>query len=288
MIIQRLLLCVALALGITITAKLPEAPQPKTLIFDFGGVVLKTDRLQAMKAIAHPSLAIVMLHHCVLNPEPVLRKRLFAFFAAVQPLNEGQIITHDEHGAPLPQLMLDWLQGTPTAELKGRMRLFLKNNPDFFSSAAEKRAVLSIANMMFTPKLFAKTRALIGETINFIKECKAQGYKIYGLTNWDGASLELLKVLYPMIFGPEGLFDGIVSSTDAGTVKPSPIPYRLLIDRYKLQPENCIFWDDLEANVTTAQSLGMHSFLVPKNPTADLMREQLSSCQAPMLSAIVH
>ena len=44
-------------------------------------------------------------------------------------------------------------------------------------------------------------------------------------------------------------------------VKPEPEIYRLLIDRYGLKPEECVFLDDTEKNLPMAREFGIHTIL---------------------------
>ncbi|NYH78239.1 putative hydrolase of the HAD superfamily [Actinopolyspora biskrensis] len=59
----------------------------------------------------------------------------------------------------------------------------------------------------------------------------------------------------------DGLFEHAVVSGSVGLRKPDPEIYRLLLDRMDLLPENAVFVDDVRANVTAAQRLGMHAVL---------------------------
>jgi epoxide hydrolase-like predicted phosphatase len=53
------------------------------------------------------------------------------------------------------------------------------------------------------------------------------------------------------------LFDGVVISGEVGMRKPAPAMYRLGAERIGLEPEACVFVDDLPFNLTPAAELGM-------------------------------
>jgi putative hydrolase of the HAD superfamily len=53
------------------------------------------------------------------------------------------------------------------------------------------------------------------------------------------------------------LFDGVVISGEVGIRKPSPEIYALGAERIGLEPEACVFVDDLPFNLTPAAELGM-------------------------------
>jgi putative hydrolase of the HAD superfamily len=53
------------------------------------------------------------------------------------------------------------------------------------------------------------------------------------------------------------LFDGIVISGQVGLRKPAPEMYKLGVERIGLEPEECVFVDDLPFNLEPAAQLGM-------------------------------
>ena len=53
----------------------------------------------------------------------------------------------------------------------------------------------------------------------------------------------------------------IIYSHEAGISKPDPRIYHLACDRLGIRPEEMIFLDDVEANVTAARDLGAHGIL---------------------------
>ncbi|MBQ2312096.1 MAG: HAD-IA family hydrolase, partial [Firmicutes bacterium] len=54
-------------------------------------------------------------------------------------------------------------------------------------------------------------------------------------------------------------FDGKVVSAFEKLVKPQPEIYRVLLDRFGLVPEECLFVDDREINLAGAAICGMQS-----------------------------
>jgi putative hydrolase of the HAD superfamily len=57
------------------------------------------------------------------------------------------------------------------------------------------------------------------------------------------------------------LFSVCVYSCDFGLVKPEPGIYRACLERLRTPPEQCLFVDDMEKNVTAARVLGMRGIL---------------------------
>ena len=101
-----------------------------------------------------------------------------------------------------------------------------------------------------------------------IQECKAKGMGIYLLSN----ATERLYTYFPKIPGHE-YFDGLVVSATEKCVKPMPEIYRVLLNRYGLKAEECLFVDDIPINVTGAIHCGMQGFVFNNN--ADDLRKKI-------------
>jgi epoxide hydrolase-like predicted phosphatase len=57
--------------------------------------------------------------------------------------------------------------------------------------------------------------------------------------------------------GWDGLFDAIVISGEVGMRKPEPRIFHHALDLVALDPEQCVFIDDIEANIVAARALGL-------------------------------
>lgn len=91
------------------------------------------------------------------------------------------------------------------------------------------------------------------ETVEFLFELKANGYRLFGLSNWSAETFPLALKKFQFF----ELFDGLVISGQEGVVKPNDEIYKILFDRYDLKPYESVFIDDKEINVKTGEALGM-------------------------------
>jgi epoxide hydrolase-like predicted phosphatase len=73
---------------------------------------------------------------------------------------------------------------------------------------------------------------------------------------------------------PLDLFDATVISGDVGLHKPQPEIYRLGAERIGVEPDRCVFIDDLRENVAGAEAVGMTAILHrdPRTTIAELER----------------
>lgn len=92
---------------------------------------------------------------------------------------------------------------------------------------------------------------------------KKAGYGVYLLSN---ASTHIENQLDHM--PARRVLDGCVVSAFERLMKPDPIIFELLCDRYELDPATCLFIDDNLDNCQGAEIAGMHSFHFTGNADA--------------------
>ena len=56
--------------------------------------------------------------------------------------------------------------------------------------------------------------------------------------------------------------DGKVVSYEIHKIKPYPEIYRYLLDKYELNAQECVFFDDRPENTKTAEELGMKTYTI--------------------------
>lgn len=101
-----------------------------------------------------------------------------------------------------------------------------------------------------------------------IEELKAKGYGIYLLSNASFRQHEY----WPRIEASR-FFDGTLISADEGIVKPQPEIYRLILERFGLDAEECFFIDDVPANIEGALYCGIPGAVFHND--VSLLRSQL-------------
>ena len=55
--------------------------------------------------------------------------------------------------------------------------------------------------------------------------------------------------------------DGGILSWKEGLIKPQPEIYALLLERFQLIPQECVFLDDTAKNLDAAKEFGIHTIL---------------------------
>lgn len=87
-----------------------------------------------------------------------------------------------------------------------------------------------------------------------INDLRNSGHEIYGLTNWSMETFPAARERFDIL----QMIDRYVVSGAEGLVKPDARLFRVLLDRYHLQAEECVFVDDNPDNVAAACRMGMH------------------------------
>lgn len=101
------------------------------------------------------------------------------------------------------------------------------------------------------------------ETVEILRRLHdSKEHSIYSLTNWSNETFPVALKKFPFL----SWFKGILVSGDVGLKKPEPEIYKLLLDRYGLEANTCVFIDDRTENVKAASALGF-SGIVFKNHT---------------------
>lgn len=119
---------------------------------------------------------------------------------------------------------------------------FIENDPEI---GEEIKSVFADYRGLVSPREYA---------IPWIRELRNKGYGTYYLSNFSeraGTDCGDALAFMPYMNG------GILSCREQ-IVKPEPAIYRLLLSRFGLEAQECVFLDDTKENVEAAQAEGMY------------------------------
>lgn len=104
--------------------------------------------------------------------------------------------------------------------------------------------------------------ASLGDTVHpfdyadsWIEGLKKAGYRVYALSNYPKKTYEHGKDKLSFL----EKMDGAVLSYRVKSIKPESKIYEYLLNGYNIIPENAVFIDDLEANLSKAREFGIHT-----------------------------
>jgi len=93
----------------------------------------------------------------------------------------------------------------------------------------------------------------IADTVAIVAELRERGTPLYALTNFSAETYAPAFARFEFL----RWFRGVLVSGEAGVIKPDPAIYRLLVERFAIDPAEAVFIDDVKANADAAGSVGI-------------------------------
>ncbi len=111
------------------------------------------------------------------------------------------------------------------------------------------------------------------DMVQCLQDIKAAGYATAIITNNVREFSDTWRKLMPV----DALIDRVFDSSALGMRKPDPAIYRYALQEMgNIEPKHAVFLDDVEQNICSAATLGIHGIHVQENPiTAILQLKQL-------------
>jgi len=111
---------------------------------------------------------------------------------------------------------------------------------------------------MFTP---------IEKNIEILRDLKKNGYKLYILSNYIEEAFDYVNKKYEFF----SLFDGGIISYRIQIIKPEMEMFKKIINEYNLNPQECVFIDDIATFLLKPRKLKMNT--IQYRPNTDLRKE---------------
>lgn len=93
---------------------------------------------------------------------------------------------------------------------------------------------------------------IIPGTVEILQTLKEKGYALYGLSNWSSETFPIVRDEFPFL----NLFDGVILSGEVHLIKPDPVIYDLCLKMAGKPANECLFIDDSQTNIITANKMG--------------------------------
>jgi 2-haloacid dehalogenase len=140
---------------------------------------------------------------------------------------------------------------------------------DAVAEAAARHPTMAAEIAAYRDRWHEMVPGEIAGSVALLRALAARGVPLYAITNFAADTFAEVVERFPFF----SLFRGIVVSGTERVVKPGAEIFRLLASRYGLALEDCLFIDDVPANVAGAQAVGMHGhhFTAPEALAAALM-----------------
>ena len=113
----------------------------------------------------------------------------------------------------------------------------------------------------------------IQKTVDYALKCKANGYRLFLLSNFHEYGYGILRKRYNFFDN----FEGGVISWKVKLNKPDPEIYKILLSKYELDPEETFFIDDTLENIEAAENLGIRGIHFKRGMDLSLELESVIS-----------
>lgn len=141
--------------------------------------------------------------------------------------------------------------------------LGIKTVPELMQELVEEHPVFIpyISNLKLTVGDFIPGE--ISGMRELLTELKEKGIRLLGLTNWSASVYDIIAA-YPEMFS---LLDGRMISSEEHLIKPDVLIFQRLIEKFSLNPAECLFVDDKAVNIEGAIKAGLngHQFISAEN-----------------------
>jgi 2-haloacid dehalogenase len=107
--------------------------------------------------------------------------------------------------------------------------------------------------------LWGDENAMIGgshaDVVEVLRDVCARSVPCYALTNWPAETFPAARKRFEFL----DWFEGILVSGEEGVGKPDHAVFRLLCERFDLDPQSTLFVDDTAGNIDAAHTLGFRT-----------------------------
>jgi 2-haloacid dehalogenase len=165
--------------------------------------------------------------------------------------------------------MEDFLANVCTVEWNERQdagRTFAEAHAELLPRHADQAHLIEAFGRRFDEMIAGPVEG----TVDILAELRSVGVPRYALTNWSAETFPPARRRFDFL----SWFDGIVVSGDEGVIKPDPRIFRILLDRYRIEPDEAVFIDDNPGNAAAAAALGIHGIHF-RSP--ELLRRELEA-----------
>ena len=203
-----------------------------------------------------------------------IQSLVFDLGAVLLNWQPAQIVSGFTNDVQLQQLLLDavFLSDTWKAMDRGditEQEARFRFARDSQLSAKQIESLMTLIKESLTP---------IEPMVEAVLMLKAAGYPVFGLSNICQELFDHVSSRYAFF----NAFDDLIVSAAVKLAKPETAIYRLMLERFQVQPHTTLFIDDRQDNIASATRLGIQT-LHCDNPTvvANQLKQLLFATQSP-------
>ena len=227
------------------------------IIFDIDGVLFKENKLK----IAFKSGLLKLLRYILTHRKNPFKLGL-EIFHKMHLEEKNDTISTKYKNYTMPKCISEWMKGKLSNKaLIQKIDRFIEKLKimNYFSSSYEKNLIQKLIKILLNENQIPNLIKPINPMIKLVNTLKKEGgYRLFILSNYAKEASDILIEQYKEFFS---LFDDIIISANIGMIKPEKEIYEHLLSKHSLKPEECIFIDDQEINIQSAQNIGITGVL---------------------------
>lgn len=238
----------------------------KAIIFDLGDTLIKRDTGKIAGKIGYWAGFWMWLENGHKTKNRIGDLLMDVLSDGTETKKEGPIPL-DIDSRVMPHIMCDWFMGKVTSDQA--LEYSLKRVEKYpFKLKREKAIIRATLKWMFNPKTFGESMIPIPDAMTLLEKLSTMKdksgkriHKLYIISNYDVDSFNYLLYKRPEVFK----FFSSKNMEISGKVKNMKPYYSMFnnfMKKHNLKPEECIFIDDQEENVSSARTCGMKAIRV--------------------------
>lgn len=248
----------------------------KIIIWDLQNIIFKTSNFKAFLNIGLPTDFLSYRFNTGQKLKS-LQSRTFDVLEHIKINNTKNLPKATENGRVLPLCMRSWLAGLTTGQeiINQAPKVICElDSSNFFYANIEKKLIYNTIVFMFNPNYLPYAIVPMAKSVRLLKKCFENNNQMLVLSNWasDGfdnlynnpKNREVFKYFNK---------NNIVISGNLGIIKPDTKIFKYLINKYNLNPADCIFIDNDILNINSAKKVGMNAILVKDRNISKLTKD---------------
>jgi FMN phosphatase YigB (HAD superfamily) len=262
----------------------------RVIIFDLGDTLMRVSHAPMMRAVGLWRFTSFLLADCWHSPfaiKQIVAHKLDQVLNLYQSSADAETkepVSYTAQGSPIALLMVDWHAGRLTSEecrILGNALIILADIRGMFASEREHDLIAALIEAIFTPSILATTLHPIDEAVELLRKISTlrdtdtgKPHRCMILSNIDNETITMVHSSEQgrKIFQHFAPAD-IATSADLGTVKPRADIYSRFIEKYSLNPAECIFIDDRPENCIAAAQAGIQGIVITPSGYGDVLTE---------------
>jgi glycerol-3-phosphate dehydrogenase (NAD(P)+) len=243
---------------------LAEGMSPEEIKLKVGTVIEGYENLKVMRDLAEKEFIdenlLNILHSLITKKLPktemisMLKSYLGASELKALVFDWGNVLTEGNYSVRVAELLSKqhgYEKSRLLRDLEKHEKEALLGDEPFASYHKRIQALYPKINKASFLSAFRKAIVHDKAMLDYCRSLKPR-YRLYLLSNNYNVVSPILRKE-----GLTSIFDGAVFSNEVHLIKPNKGIFQYLLNKYSLRPKNCLFIDDMKANVLAAEKAGL-------------------------------